>query len=74
LLLPGVLVFWYVILLWAGGKPFVSDWFSWTIRGFLLGATALIPALIWTRGLLFFFLAKHWQEAERIITSRSSKV
>ncbi len=72
--MPGVLVFWFIVLLLAGGKSFINDCLSWTRLTWLFGVAVFIAAVCWMRLILFFLLAKHWQEAERIMTSRGPKV
>src|SRR5438105_10621569 len=52
--LPGVIAFWFIVLLLAGGRSFVGAWSSWTPWTFIFGAAVFILTLCWARLVAFF--------------------
>lgn len=70
LFVPCFCVFWFFVLLTSGGYLFIDRLFSLQKWTFIFGISLCIMSIIWTRHIIFFFLDKHSEEAERIIVAR----
>ncbi len=69
--MPTVVAFWCLELYIAGGDVFMDDALVWRSKSVFFLFAGFLPAVLWTRLLLFIVFSKYAKQAERIMVERN---